>query len=133
MLVYSGGGSATGTLYNSVFYRNTTTNQYLLRADTGATFTNSLFQENVAPHALFDWNGHGTISYSDFYNNTGDSITWGTDVMTSNPRFVDPEADDFTLDSVSPCINAGDPSSLYDDPDGTRNDMGAYGGPAGVW
>ena len=26
----------------------------------------------------------------------------------------------------SPCINAGDPNSQYNDPNGTRNDIGAY-------
>jgi hypothetical protein len=31
------------------------------------------------------------------------------------------------------CIDAGDPDSLYDDLDGSINDMGAYGGPDGDW
>jgi hypothetical protein len=35
----------------------------------------------------------------------------------------------FHLRPGSPCINAGDPSPLYNDPDGSRNDLGAYGGP----
>ncbi|MEE8577092.1 MAG: hypothetical protein V3T31_07535 [candidate division Zixibacteria bacterium] len=29
------------------------------------------------------------------------------------------------LQRTSPCINAGDPDSIYDDPDNTRNDIGA--------
>ncbi|MCF7794287.1 MAG: T9SS type A sorting domain-containing protein [Candidatus Cloacimonetes bacterium] len=33
------------------------------------------------------------------------------------------------LQDGSPCIDAGDPDAMYNDPDGTRNDMGAYGGP----
>jgi len=36
---------------------------------------------------------------------------------------------DWSLQEVSPCIDAGDPDPIYNDPDGTRNDMGAYGGP----
>jgi hypothetical protein len=31
--------------------------------------------------------------------------------------------------SGSPCINAGKIGSVYNDPDGTRSDMGVYGGP----
>lgn len=34
----------------------------------------------------------------------------------------------FTSQS-SPAVNTGHPSSFYDDPDGSQNDMGAYGGP----
>ncbi len=35
----------------------------------------------------------------------------------------------FRLAPLSPCVDAGDPESFFDDPDGTRNDMGAHGGP----
>ena len=45
--------------------------------------------------------------------------------IDSDPLFVDPENGDFTLQSNSPCIDAGDPGSEYD-PDGTIADMGAY-------
>ena len=40
---------------------------------------------------------------------------------------------DFNLQNGSPCINTGNPSSSYNDPDGSRSDMGAYGGPYGDW
>ncbi len=33
------------------------------------------------------------------------------------------------LQDGSPCIDAGNPDPIYNDPDGTQNDMGAYGGP----
>lgn len=36
--------------------------------------------------------------------------------------------DDYTLSAGSPCRNAGDPSTFSNDPDGSRNDMGAFGG-----
>lgn len=35
----------------------------------------------------------------------------------------------YTLQAASPCINAGRPLISDNDPDGSRNDMGAYGGP----
>jgi len=38
---------------------------------------------------------------------------------------------DYHLASASPCRNAGDPDPAYNDPDGSANDMGAYGGPNG--
>ena len=40
---------------------------------------------------------------------------------------------DYNLDVYSPCVDAGDPAAAFDDPDGTRNDLGAYGGPSGAW
>ena len=44
------------------------------------------------------------------------------------PVFVDSVNKDYHLAYGSPCINAGDPEAIYNDDDGTRNDMGAYGG-----
>ena len=35
----------------------------------------------------------------------------------------------FSLSKYSPCINAGNPAREFKDPDGTRDDMGIYGGP----
>lgn len=40
---------------------------------------------------------------------------------------------DFTLASDSPCIDAGDPASDLADPDGSRGDIGPFGGPLGDW
>ncbi|MDB4859825.1 hypothetical protein OAH62_03005, partial [Candidatus Marinimicrobia bacterium] len=44
---------------------------------------------------------------------------------TENPQFLDSESGNFTLQSTSPCIDAGDPNSELD-PDGTVADMGAF-------
>jgi PKD repeat protein len=38
-------------------------------------------------------------------------------------------AADWNLQTSSPCINAGNPDAMYNDIDGSRNDMGAFGGP----
>jgi parallel beta-helix repeat protein len=51
----------------------------------------------------------------------------------SESLFVDAENGDFHLQPTSPCIDAGNPDEEYNDPDGSRNDMGAYGGPGGNW
>lgn len=41
--------------------------------------------------------------------------------------------DDYHLQEDSPCRNAGNPDAEYNDADGARNDIGAYGGPEGDW
>ena len=55
-----------------------------------------------------------------------------------NPLFVDADGFDDIVGTIddnlrllegSPCINTGNPSPALNDPDGSRNDMGAYGGP----
>jgi hypothetical protein len=58
----------------------------------------------------------------------------GIGSISEDPLFVapdvdeDPDNDDYHLQPFSPCINAGDPNPVFNDKDGTRNDMGAYGG-----
>ncbi len=75
------------------------------------------------------------ISYNDIYGNpeaTQNVPDQGTGAIQLDPLF----APDFTLLPNSPCINAGDPNPIFNDPDGTRNDMGAIpfggSGPSGL-
>ena len=59
--------------------------------------------------------------------------------ISQNPRFEavsdddNPSNDDWSLSSASPCVDIGDPAATMDDPDGSRNDQGAFGGPGGEW
>jgi hypothetical protein len=63
----------------------------------------------------------------------------GTGNINADPLFVNPSSGNGTayngliaswwLQDTSPCIDAGNPDPVFNDPDGTRNDMGAYGGP----
>ncbi|MBL7013128.1 MAG: hypothetical protein ISR83_01790 [Candidatus Marinimicrobia bacterium] len=49
--------------------------------------------------------------------------------IKENPEFTLETQDDFRLNESSPCIDIGHPDTQYNDQDGTRNDMGAFGGP----
>ncbi len=44
---------------------------------------------------------------------------------------VDPENGIFKLDKKSPCRDAGNQEPVFFDSDGSKNDIGAYGGPNG--
>lgn len=58
--------------------------------------------------------------------------TSGTGNITANPSFVSTTNRNFSLGAGSPCINAGDPAPAFNDPDGSRNDMGALPTGGGV-
>jgi hypothetical protein len=50
----------------------------------------------------------------------------GTGNISQYPYFIFPVWDEYNLQWGSPCIDSGDPNPIYNDPDGTRADMGAY-------
>ncbi|MFC1568529.1 Ig-like domain-containing protein, partial [Candidatus Margulisiibacteriota bacterium] len=69
------------------------------------------------------------VSYSDVYAcdiTYEGNVSIESGVIHEDADFVDATNNDFHLQVTSPCINTGDPNPIYDDPDGTRADMGAY-------
>jgi|GEM_PF-1968630 len=69
------------------------------------------------------------LDYNDVWNNNPNyegGASAGPNDISSDPLYSDPTTHDYTLHENSPCINAGDPDAQYNDPDGTRNDMGAF-------
>lgn len=96
--------------------------------------TNSIFYGNdvgVADDGVVEstW----LLSHNDVYGNADDSTPVADDApVGADPLFVAYIADglpndDITLQSTSPCRDAGDPALT--DPDGTRSDVGVTGGP----
>jgi hypothetical protein len=75
-----------------------------------------------------------STSYSAFWDNAA-NVCNGADPVGSNgnigldPQFVDLAGRDYRLAATSPCVDAGSVATADVDPDGSRNDMGAYGGP----
>lgn len=70
-----------------------------------------------------------TRQYNDFWNNTTDyygGMAADPTDLAVNPFFVDTAAADYSLEWGSQCIDAGDPGMEFLDPDGTRNDVGAF-------
>ena len=81
---------------------------------------NSVFHNN-SPEQINESSGTLLVTYSDIQNG------WpGIGNIDNDPLFADSLNSDFNLSENSPCIDAGDPDPQYDDPDGTRNDMGAF-------
>ena len=46
-----------------------------------------------------------------------------------DPMFFNSENGDYRITSESPLIDAGAPDEIYNDLDGSRNNIGVYGGP----
>lgn len=92
--------------------------------------TNSILWNDI-PEEINIVGGSVTVTYSDI-----EGGFTGTGNIDTDPLFANPSSDDYHLQAISPCIDAGDPDSQYFDPDGTVADMGAfyinqYNGP--VW
>jgi hypothetical protein len=88
------------------------------------------FRNNVvADCSAWDLRRFGA-DYSLFWDNGVDYArsTRGTGNLFVDPMFTDAPGGDFTLSPGSPAIDAGDPGASWADADGTRNDLGIYGG-----
>ena len=81
-------------------------------------------------HRLVRAPQHVNLSYNNLYYNTythADLVAGG--VMNLEPLNSDPKfTADYNLQPSSPCINKGPPDPRYNDRDGSRNDIGMFGG-----
>ena len=92
-----------------------------LRLADSVVAGNLVIRENI-PDQIYVYNQGPTIEFSNIQDG------WpGEGNIDADPLFVSPEEEHFSLMAGSPCIDTGDPD--LSDPDGTRSDMGAYGGP----
>jgi len=121
--------SSSNQIINNTFYKNTCYNY------GGGLVIDDPVNEDVQNNIFFD-----NLSY---YGNdpqiaivSGDSSNISEQYNflafgTMDPMFI--SENDLHLFELSPCINNGNPSSEFNDADGSRNDQGAYGGPGGDW
>ena len=63
------------------------------------------------------------------YADGPDHVHPGDHTISVDPLFVNPTIGDFRLQAGSLCIDAGDPAPRFNDANGTRNDLGVFGGP----
>ena len=110
---------------------------------------NSVFAYNDSTYGISVGNNSTTSDFSikysalykpdSIYESDGTNSADSTNLIGDDPAFQsftddgDGTNDTLTLDSNSPLIDAGHPNSAYQDPDGSRNDIGPYGGPEATW
>ncbi len=141
----AGGGlyasSGDTSVLNAVFYRNGAPSGAGIYASalTGDGVRNTQLYRQATGYAVTVASGTLGWEYNNSYLNTvgnfsGMSDPVGTSGNTSAlPYFYDSNNGDFHIYTKSPGYNGGDPDSAYNDTDGSRNDMGIYGGPNGSW
>ncbi len=91
---------------------------------------NNIIWQNKQPFYLYGGAERADIPIT--YNNIQGGFK-GTGNIDSPPQFENAETLNFRLMENSPCIDAGDPQQQYNDIDGSRNDIGATGGPNGYY
>lgn len=140
-----------GLVYKGIFFgadrgviRNNTIVNFRTEGINAVTFQELLLANNISVNngvgIFVDNPSYGGITqlkllYNDAWGNTEADTLIESDVIrdstsgniSADPMFVD--SFDFHLQKYSPCIDAGDPN--FKDPDSSRSDIGAYGGPLG--
>ncbi|MCO6434501.1 DPP IV N-terminal domain-containing protein, partial [Nitrosomonas nitrosa] len=119
--------SSTGAIYNNTFVGN-----------VGGTFVGCYFdlQNNIIVNSsgtgTWDCTTEPLVKFNNVWNNNPNYLnldrTGINGNISANPFFDN----GFHLRPNSPSLNAGNPDPSFNDPDGSRNDMGAYGGPYAI-
>jgi hypothetical protein len=139
-IYFEAGNGANGWVYNNLFYNNVDelrNASYLIYIGNYVDVENNIIYNNEGGISVGQTTA--TLEYNLSFSSQGDNFSlYGADLSSTNlevnPKLEDPANGDFTLQSgFSPAVDMGNPLSGYNDVDGSRNDMGAYGGPGGAW
>ena len=122
------GCKAMVELSNCTFVRNS---QHGAQSMGNSGFINCIATNNNG-NGFSSYGGGGfSGSFSNSWNNHGQNFAYlaVTNSLEVDPQYVDEDTGDLRLRSGSPCRNKGSTDAASRNPDGSRNDMGAYGGP----
>lgn len=108
-----------------------------IQYESGASpiITNNIITSNLSGKGINALGTAGTIKYNDVWGHSGGNYSSTVGDLTGingnisvNPKFINPNGNDFHLDRNSTCINAADPNSSTDcnDFDGQSRKMGQF-------
>jgi hypothetical protein len=127
------GSNTEFQIINNVLFENSS-DAIFLGDSSAAIIKNNIIVNNAGFGVFGVESASATIDYNDIWGNMENyagSVQAGEHDISVDPSFVDVSASNFHLQPSSSCIDAGDPDPQFNDPDGTRNDMGAFGGTLG--
>ena len=134
---YGGDGSINGIIINNIIHNCSSNGIVGYQSGIGGLDIHTDFYSNIIMNCNYGISGDvwchylGNISYNCFYNNNANvnGANLGTgNILSLNPLFEDYENGNYYIQSGSPCIDTGILGVEYEDLDGTRNDMGIFGG-----
>jgi hypothetical protein len=98
-----------------------------------ATSTSTIMNNIVVGNSKcgIQFSDASVVDYNAFWNNAASfsGIHPGIHNLQQEILFADTARGNYRLSPNSPCVNTGNPDPQYNDVDGSRNDIGAYGGP----
>nr|WP_320193974.1 right-handed parallel beta-helix repeat-containing protein [uncultured Desulfobacter sp.] len=130
--------NCTFIISNNTIVNNTSRGITTYSAGSVVKMFNNVFGSNPVAFDDNSSNGYaGVYAYNNNWNTDSNegSIEYSSENINLAAQFTNPEEGDYTFLETSPCIDAGRQTAADNDPDGTRNDMGVYGGPgaAAFW
>lgn len=129
------------TIVNNVMSFNSLSgiaNNNYMYSRPNISISNNIIFSNGSYGIYLPWVGTVAISYNNVVGNASANyygVVADAGDISLNPLFINYTNGNFALQSKSPSRNLGRPGSADANPDGTRNDMGAFGGPdaASFW
>ncbi|MBM4367439.1 MAG: hypothetical protein FJ102_14600 [Deltaproteobacteria bacterium] len=116
------------TVENTSVYKNSLSARYNFG---GAVYLGSTSYAGTLDSTYSNWYGNTTTEFVNVTTPVGSNGNGAVSPGYSDTSSSDAAYWDLTLSASSSLVNAGDPS-VYDT-DGSRSDVGAYGGPGGAW
>lgn len=128
---------SSGKIINNIISENKPAGIRL--SNSSPVIKNNIIVNNTKNIESFKGENYPLISYNNVWTNPFqhpefvnfggnyfglDDLTGREGNISQDPNF----GENYQLEHYSPCKDAGDPSRKYKDKDGTRNDMGIYGG-----
>lgn len=116
-------------LNNTVANNNGGLCAFGVHSSTSITVLNNIVAFESQGVGIRNFGSSLSLLYNDvFGNSAGDyyDADPGDGCFSDDPLFLSAENQLYYLLHYSPCKNAGHPDPQYNDPDGTRNDIGAY-------
>ena len=126
--IYFKENNADGIIANNTVFDNGQNGIYLNNGADPDVYNNIAYNNNWRGIDVDDGTD-GNIIYNNAYGNSTNyqGFNIGPTNLSFDPLFVGYPDDLHLLHPLSPCIDTGRPEPEYNDPNGTRSDMGVYG------